>query len=126
MGAAEQETVEQFSNGHYRGLAARIEWVAGFDIPFEIKWDSVARGIDTDSFYELFSTVYFDPLIKAFQEIGRDKLGLFEGKIKRIVIQNSGKKSARLESGILTIDDGPSAGDGGLSLISEIKKALGH
>jgi hypothetical protein len=105
MSATHQDALEHFRNGHYRGLAARIEYAAGFDVPLEIAWDTLLRDGNLDLIHETFSKVFFEPLIKAFQSIGSSGKDAMSRKLKRIVIRNSGTKASSFKDGILTIDD---------------------
>jgi len=120
MGAASSETVNSVSEGANRGLAARVEWVAGFEISLDIAWDTFKGDA-----YETFTKAFFDPLIKAFQIVGRDRLDPLEGKLKRIVFRGSEIKSAVFKDGVLTIDDNESSATAD-ERAARIVKALGY
>ncbi len=110
--------MEAVHNGHYRGLAARVEWVTGFEVSLEINWDSFKGEA-----YSTFTNGFFDPLMRALQEIGRDRLDPLEGKLKRIIFRDSGDRICTFKDGVLTIDD---SGSHPLNESSDrIKKALG-
>jgi hypothetical protein len=109
MGFEELAAVENFRNGHFRGLAARVEYAVGAPIDFEVAWDTLAEG-EPDLYHEAFSKVYFEPLIRAFQQLATDTVQAetVRNALRKIVIRNSGKaKGFSFENGILTIDQRP-------------------
>jgi hypothetical protein len=103
MNAAEQTTTESFNNGYYRGLMARIEFYAGFDVPMDIAWDTLAKDIDAETAHEAIPKIYFEPLIKAFQTL-KTNSNIIEEKLRRIVIKNETNKGATFAGGVLTVD----------------------
>lgn len=92
-----------FNNGYYRGLAARLEYAAGFDVPLDIAWQSFGDA-DSDTLHDDLLKIFFEPLIKAFQttkSAGPDDL---EWKLKKVVLQAQKNSGASFANGQLTID----------------------
>ena len=114
MGLAERRIATDFQTNHYPALKKKIDDAAGFDVPMEVRWNTLA---DADPRYvkgwtDGWPKVYFAPIIEAFKLIARDQMGkdALRGGIKQIVVQNT-KSSyssdwAKFEpaNGVLTLD----------------------
>ena len=113
MGLAERRGVKECRDKHFIGLKAAIDEAAGFEVPLDIEWDSIAA-VGYAHMYDIaFVKVYFQPLVIAFRDVCRDEMGrgaLGEG-LTRIVIKNSdqfyGGDSITFDDGVLTIDHKP-------------------
>jgi hypothetical protein len=116
MGLAERRAAKEFRDNRYPSLEASIRSAAGFEVPIDIDWDSLAKDDYASSYDEFWPKVYFEPLINALQSITRDELGreALAGGLARIVIRNtSGNYSPgsaiTFESKILAIDHDPAS-----------------
>lgn len=113
MGLAERRGIKDFRDKHFISLKAAIDEAAGFEVPLDVDWDSIAAPGYAHMYDIAFAKVYFQPLVVAFQSICRDAMGrkaLAEG-LTRVVIKNSDKfyggDSIFFEDGVLTIDHKP-------------------
>lgn len=114
MGLAERRAVTAFQEGKFPEIKKQIDGVAGFDVPMEIKWETLGSEGYSTSYEEFFPKVYFQPLINAFKAICVDQMGKDSLKkgLKKIVIKNEGGnysagKAITFDGGILTIDHEP-------------------
>jgi hypothetical protein len=105
MGLAERRAVKAFSEGKYLQLKQEIDTAAGFDVPIEVNWDSLAVDDYAHLYEEAFYKVYFRPLLDAIKAIGIDDLGkaAVKSDLKRVVIEDSGSSCPTFQSGVLTL-----------------------
>jgi hypothetical protein len=105
MGLAERRAVKAFSEGKYLHLKQEIDTAAGFDVPMEVNWDSLATDDYAHLYEEAFDKVYFRPLLDAIKGVGIDDLGkeALRSGLKKIVIEDSGSSHPTFESGVLTL-----------------------
>jgi hypothetical protein len=113
MGLAERRAVEQFKTDDYPNWKARIDEVAGFDVPVEVAWDELAVVDYASNYATFFPKVYFQPAVDALAAITIDEMGrtaLRDG-LKKIVVRNTEQYSSTsgfaFEGGVLTIDHRP-------------------
>ena len=110
MDLAEQRTLQEFQNTTYPGLKKQIDDAAGFTVPMEINWESLAVPNEADIYQEFWTRIYFEPLIDAFKTLCADEAGAraLKDTLKKIAILNSGErydeKAYSLEGGVLRID----------------------
>ena len=111
MGLAERRIIKDFEANVFPGLKKKIDDAAGFAVPMEIRWDTLAK---EERFSHQWAAdwpnIYFQPIIEAFKQICVDDMGkeALKGALKQIVVQNT-KDSyssdwATFESGVLTLD----------------------
>jgi hypothetical protein len=105
MGLAERRAVKAFAEGKYLKLKQEIDAAAGFEVPVEVNWDSLAVDDYAHLYEEAFNKVYFRPLLDAIKAIGIDDLGkaALKSDLKQIVIEDSGSSNPTFQSGILTL-----------------------
>ncbi|OCR02091.1 hypothetical protein BCD67_22635 [Oscillatoriales cyanobacterium USR001] len=105
MGLAERRAIKKFVEGRYLKLKQEIDAAAGFDVPIEVNWDSLATEDYADAYEDAFYKVYFRPLIDALKAIAIDDLGkeALKENLKKIVIEDSGSSYPTFQSGILTL-----------------------
>jgi hypothetical protein len=105
MGLAERRAVKAFAEGKYLKLKQEIDAAAGFEVPVEVNWDSLAVDDYAHLYEEAFNKVYFRPLLDAIKAIGIDDLGkaALKSDLKQIVIEDSGNSNPTFQSGILTL-----------------------
>ena len=109
MGLAERRAVKNFSDSDFSKLKAKIDAVAGFDVPFDVAWDTLAEDDYAHMLEDSIPKVYFKPILEAFREIAVDDMGkeaLKEG-VENVVVRWTGEKSIDFEDGVLTVDHSP-------------------
>jgi hypothetical protein len=84
---------------------ADIDKAAGFDLPMDVNWDSLAADDYAHLYEEAFPKVYFRPLIDAIKAIAIDDLGkeALQSGLKKVVIEDSGSSWPTFQSGVLTL-----------------------
>jgi hypothetical protein len=105
MGLAERRATKGFAEGRYLKLKQEIDAAAGFEVPVEVNWDSLATEGYAELFEEAFTKVYFRPLIDALKAITIDDLGkeaIKEG-LKKIIIEDGGSSSPTFQLGVLKL-----------------------
>ncbi|WP_211194321.1 hypothetical protein [Pyxidicoccus fallax] len=114
MGIAERKAAKQFEETHYAKLKKDIDAAAGFEVPVEVDWATLALDGYEHLYEEAWTKVYFEPLIGALRAIGQDELGreFLKGALKRILIRNTNDTSyagnvATFKEGVLTLDHQP-------------------
>ena len=114
MGLAERRVATDFETNHYPALKKKIDEAAGFEVPMEVKWNTLADGDPrfVKGWTDGWPKIYFAPIIEAFKLICRDQMGkdALRSALKQIVIQNTTKSFssywAKFEpaNGVLTLD----------------------
>jgi len=114
MNLAERRVVSEFQEGPFPGLKARIEEAAGFAVPLDVHWDTLAVPGESRLYAESWPLVYFEPLIDGLKSICRDAAGreALKSSVKQIVVQNVkgcvyGDCWASFDKGVLTLDHDP-------------------
>ncbi len=114
MGLAERRAAKEFETNRYPAVKKDVDAAAKFDVPIEVKWDSLALAEYAHMYEEAWVKVYFRPLIDALKAITVDAMGAdaLKASLKRIVIQNMKDNSsssywAIFTDGILTLDHAP-------------------
>lgn len=127
MGLAERRATKEFRDNRYPAIEASIRSAAGFEVPIDIDWDSLAKEDYASSYDEFWPKVYFEPLIAALQSITRDDLGreALAAGLSRIVIRNtsgyySPSSAISFEGKTLTIDHDPA------SNVDDVKDRTDH
>src|SRR5688572_24712290 len=90
MGLAERRAAQNFKDQRYPALKQRIDEAAGFEVPMDVKWETLAINDYAHLYDECFPKVYFDTLTEAFKNIAVDAMGkeALKGGLKRVVVQN--------------------------------------
>lgn len=110
MGLAERRAVKDFQDNHLDLAKKAINDVAGFEVAFEIDWDSIAIPNHTDMYAEFFKKVFFQTVEEAFKSICIDDMGkeALKESLKQVVFKNTGQFSNRngitFVDGVITID----------------------
>lgn len=113
MGLAERRAVKEFQDHQLATARAAINDAAGFEVPLEVDWDSLAVADYGHMYTEAFQKVYFQTVEQAFRNICRDEMGrdALQAGLKQIVFRNasdrSGLNGITFIDGILTIDHHP-------------------
>jgi hypothetical protein len=114
MTLAERRVLNEFQTNQLPDLKKKIDAAAGFEVPIEVNWESLAVPGESHNYLANWPAVYFEPLIQALSAVGADKIGqdaIKEG-LKSIVIQNTkscyyGDRWASIVDGVLTLDHEP-------------------
>jgi hypothetical protein len=114
MGLAERRAAKNFTDNLFPGFKKQIDEAAHFDVPIDVKWDTLQADGMADGYAENWAKVYFQPLVTALKAITIDDLGkeALKGGLKKIVIENKsgvyyGDRWATLQDGVLTLDHEP-------------------
>jgi hypothetical protein len=114
MALVERRAVAEFQERYYPALLKKIHAAAGYPVPVEVKWDTLALDKESDKYNTHWPDMYFEPLVAGLGRINKDDMGraaIKEG-IKKIVIQNENNNKnpdrwAVLKDGVLTLDHLP-------------------
>jgi hypothetical protein len=114
MALVERRAVQEFQERYYPALLKKIHAAAGYPVPVEVKWDTLAIDKESDKYNTHWPDMYFEPLVAGLGRINKDDMGraaIKEG-IKKIVIQNESNNKnpdrwAVLKDGVLTLDHLP-------------------
>ena len=114
MGMVERRAVAEFQERYYPALLKKVHAAAGYPVPVEVKWDTLALDKEADKYNTHWPDMYFEPLVAGLGRINKDDMGraaIKEG-IKKIVIQNESNiknadRWAVLKDGVLTLDHLP-------------------
>ena len=110
MGLAEKRGIEDFKTNVFPALQKNISDAAKFPVTIEVKWETLAADGYADSYKDFFTKIYFNPLIRTFQSICRDKMGQdsLKGALKKVLICNENGNSSyngfSFENGVLKLD----------------------
>ncbi|MBV8820069.1 MAG: hypothetical protein JO022_17020 [Acidobacteriaceae bacterium] len=111
MNLAERRAVHEFQTQQFPELQKKIEEAAGYELPVEVDWDSLAVPQESKLYGSAWPKVYFEPLIAALQEVGRDHIGkhAMKEKLNKVVVRNTlgcyyADRWASFEDGVLTLD----------------------
>jgi hypothetical protein len=114
MGLAERRAAKNFETNFFPQLKKQIDTAAHFEVPVEVRWDTLSSEDQAHMYEECWPKVYFQPLIEAIKRICIDDMGqeALKGSLKKIVIQNtngtySGERWAHFADGVLTLDHEP-------------------
>jgi hypothetical protein len=109
MGLAERRAAKNFEDHKYPDLKADVIRAAGFDVPIEVKWDSISLEDFSNLYEDSWPNVFFKPLIEAFKAITVDNLGkeALKNRLKEIVITYDGSNNVTFVGGKLTLSYHP-------------------
>lgn len=114
MGLQEKRAIKSFQDTNFVSLVKEVNTVAGYELQYEVDWDSLAVADSAGLYEEGFSKVYFLPLKAALKEITIDDVGreALKKNLHKIVIKNKGDiyyadRAYTFADGILTINHSP-------------------
>jgi hypothetical protein len=111
MGLAERRAMLEFQQTVFPGLKKQIDDAAGFEVPLEINWDSLAEPDKAYLYSQYWTDIYFDPLIAALKSLCADDLGkgAVKESLKKVEILSTGQyydgAGFSFEAGVLRLDD---------------------
>jgi hypothetical protein len=114
MGLAERRAAQEFETKRFPQFQKEIHAAVGFEVPIEVNWDSITLEGAASSYDETWPKIYFQPLIKALQNIGADQMGkdALKASLKKITISNrhnhfDAGKMVSFDQGTLHLDHHP-------------------
>ena len=114
MGLKENRFTKTFQDEQFPELKAQIIEAAGFDVAFNIEWDTLFENRFLHLYNDSYPKIYFLPLVEAFKSIASDDMGkeALEESLKAIRITNTKdhhnpKNAYSFADGILTVDHSP-------------------
>jgi hypothetical protein len=128
MGLAERRAAKQFETSQFPQLKKKIDEAAHFEVPVEVKWETLATEGSSHLYEECWPKVYFKPLADAFSAICIDDMGrdALKGSLKKVIIQNTQDVSyssymVSFVDGVLTLDHLPTTN---VDDVDDRKKAI--
>src|SRR3569832_838882 len=114
MGLAERRAAKEFETSVFPQLKKEVDTAAGFDVPIEVNWDSLAIEGASHLYADCWPKVYFKPLVYALRNITVDNIGkeALKAGLKKISILNqsgtsNADKVATFDKGELKLDHKP-------------------
>ena len=114
MALVERRAAAEFQERLYPALLKKIHAAAGYSVPVEVKWDTLAIDKEADKYNTHWPDMYFEPLVAGLGRINKDDMSraAIKAGIKKIVIKNennnkSADRWAVLKDGVLTLDHLP-------------------
>lgn len=114
MGLAERRASKEFETKRYPAFKKEIDEAAGFELPVEVRWETMQAEGYAHLYDDSYPKVYFRPLIQALKNITFDDMGKEAVKtgLKKVIIQNttgnySGGYMAQFQDGVLTLEHEP-------------------
>jgi hypothetical protein len=106
MGLEEKRWIKEMKDETVPKYMAALKEIVGFDLPFEVDWDSYSKDLEGLRNLEYQG---MDRINSAFREICRDDIGkdAVKESIKKIILKNiddPSKKGITLEKGVVTIN----------------------
>ena len=131
MGLAERRAAKEFETNKFPDLKKQVIAAAGFEVPIEVDWESLATIDQAHLYDESWPKIYFQSLIDGFKQITVDQMGkdALKGALKKIVIKNRGGHYSapscyEFTGGVLTLDHELSNVDNVKERAEELKKLL--
>ncbi|MES2820475.1 MAG: hypothetical protein V4812_15995 [Pseudomonadota bacterium] len=112
---SERRAIAAYQEGAYVAKLQEVQAAAGFDVPVEVQWNSIALSGYADSYADegFWTGIFFTPLTQALKEVARDDMGkeALKDKLKSVVVHYN-KDTAPASA----YEDGVSFADGVLTL----------
>lgn len=87
---AERRAIAAYQKDTYEDQLKAIQTAAGFEVPVEVQWDSIAVPDRSDRYADegFWTKIYFTPLVKALQAVAADEMGreALGASLKKIVV----------------------------------------
>ncbi|MDR2689995.1 MAG: hypothetical protein LBB76_09595 [Azoarcus sp.] len=124
-GLAERRAITAYEQGAYATLLKDIQTAAGFAVPVEVKWETIALSDQADNYAQddFWTNIFFVPLKQALATVAADDMGkqAVQAKLKKIVVHYDSATApvsayadgVSFKSGVLTLNFTPytNAGD---------------
>jgi hypothetical protein len=91
MGLADKRAQAVWQEKEFPTWKTKIDSVTGFDVPFDVKWETLLEDGRADLMNEGYTKVYFQPLLDALTSICSDQMGktALKGALKKVLIDGS-------------------------------------
>ncbi|MCC6138150.1 MAG: hypothetical protein IT287_05930, partial [Bdellovibrionaceae bacterium] len=106
MGLAQRRISQAFQTEQYPEWKNKLVDALGFDVPIEIKWESMLDDsyADKEQYFNWYAKVYFQPLIETFKNICQDDMGkeALKAALKKVIIDGTegiSYKATKFEGG---------------------------
>lgn len=118
-GLAERRAIATYQKDQYPALQKKIQQAAGFEVPIEVNWNSIAMPGDAEHYAQddYFVKTIFQPIEMALAEVAKDDMGktALKEKLKKISIMYSEagasasvyKERVKFEGGVLSVNFRP-------------------
>lgn len=118
-GLAERRAIATYQKDQYPALQKKIQQAAGFEVPVEVNWNSIALPGDAESYAQddYFVKTIFQPIEMALADVAKDDMGkaALKEKLKKISIMYSEagasasayKERVKFEGGVLSVNFRP-------------------
>lgn len=113
MGLLERREIKRVEEEVYPRLKQRVDDAAGFDVPIEVNWPSLAFDDYSQSYEEGITKIFFEPLEAALKNIAIDQMGkdALKDGLKKVSISGSDAFSLSwsdlFRDGALTLSHSP-------------------
>lgn len=111
MGLAERRAIEEFRATQFPDLTTKIAQAAGFTLPVEVEWTQLTYPGNNIKYPEIWTKLFFTPVIDALKRIGRDEMGkaALKDGVKQVRFQNTKRAHSpgaaiSFEAGVIEID----------------------
>jgi len=134
---AERRAIATYQKDQYPALQKKIQQAAGFEVPIEVDWNSLAMQGDAENYAQddYFVNTIFLPIEAALADVAKDDMGktALKEKLKKINILYSEagasasvyKERVKFDSGVLTVNFRPFTNAGEVQdRTKAIRKAL--
>ncbi|MGD1840999.1 MAG: hypothetical protein ACFB0B_08905 [Thermonemataceae bacterium] len=111
MGLKERRAIKALEENQYPVLKQKVSDTIGFEVEFEIDWDSLALEGRGNLYEEGFEKIFVEPLVGAFASICQDDMGkeALKESLKKVVIKDENGITSyntwiTFDTGVLTLD----------------------
>ena len=118
-GLNERRAIATYEKEQYPALQKRIQQAAGFEVPVDVDWNSIALPGDAEYYKQddYFVKTIFEPIEAALVQVGKDDMGkaALKAKLKKINVKyaESGpaasayRERVSFDGGVLTVNFRP-------------------
>lgn len=91
MGLAEKRVLAAWQEKEFKEWQTKLNTIAGFEIPFDVRWETLLEDGRATLMNEGYTKVYFQPLHDALTSICADQMGkdALKGALKKVVIDGT-------------------------------------
>lgn len=112
MGLSDKRALAAWQENEFPNWKKKIDTAAGFEVPFDIKWETLLEDGRAELMNEAYSKIYFQPLLDAVSAICVDKMGkdALKTTLKKVTIDGtSGSMPSDLSfaNGVLMLQHKP-------------------
>jgi hypothetical protein len=116
---AERRAIASYEKDQYPSLQKRIQTAAGFEVPIDVDWNSLALPGDAEAYAQddYFVKTIFQPIEGALAQISKDDMGkaALKEKLKKISVRyveagasaSAYAERVKFDGGVLTVNFRP-------------------